>query len=210
MTSSIRSHGARAAFTLIELLVVIAIIAVLIGLSVPAYQGVQNTARKTQAKNDLVQIVTAVNAFYTEYGKYPLPAGVADDIALSDSQQADFMNDLRATPSGSGGAGTTQNTRLIVFINPPEAKDAASPRGGVAPVGSAEPDNIAILGGCLTKSRSMAITITKSTTPTSGHWGRWYEGSARCHRVVTRQERSRRQRRRRTGSDSKDDVISWQ
>ena len=62
------------AFTLIELLVVITIIVVLLGLLFPAFQGVQNQARKTQAKNDLTQIVTAVNAFYTEYGKYPLPA----------------------------------------------------------------------------------------------------------------------------------------
>ncbi len=79
MNLSLQSRRAHGAFTLIELLVVIAIIAVLIGLSVPAYQGVQNTARKTQAKNDLVQIVTAVNAFYTEYGKYPLPPGTQDD-----------------------------------------------------------------------------------------------------------------------------------
>jgi hypothetical protein len=33
---------------------------------------VQDQAKRTQAKNDLTQIVTAVNAFYTEYGKYPL------------------------------------------------------------------------------------------------------------------------------------------
>ncbi len=67
--SPIRSR----AFTLIELLVVISIVAILMGLAFPVFQGVQNTAKKTQAKNDLVQIVTAVNAFYTEYGRYPLP-----------------------------------------------------------------------------------------------------------------------------------------
>src|SRR5437764_493945 len=59
-------------FTLIELLVVIAIIAILIGLLFPAFQAVQSQAKRTQAKNDLTQIVTAVNAYYTEYGKYPL------------------------------------------------------------------------------------------------------------------------------------------
>src|SRR5438874_2644459 len=59
------------AFTLIELLVVITIIAILMGFLFPAFQGVQNQAKKTQAKNDLTQIVTAVNAYYTEYGKYP-------------------------------------------------------------------------------------------------------------------------------------------
>ena len=66
-----RSHHANA-FTLIELLVVIAIIAILVGLFFPAFSAVQNQARKAQAKNDLTQIVNAVNAFYTEYGKYPL------------------------------------------------------------------------------------------------------------------------------------------
>ena len=60
------------AFTLIELLVVISIIAILIGLLVPAFHSIQNQARKTQAKNDLAQIVIAVNGYYTDYGKYPL------------------------------------------------------------------------------------------------------------------------------------------
>src|SRR3978361_1986698 len=73
MRSSLRG------FTLIELLVVISIVAVLMGLAFPAFQGVQNAAKKTQAKNDLVQIVTAVNAFYTEYGQYPVPAGTTGD-----------------------------------------------------------------------------------------------------------------------------------
>src|ERR1044071_6674896 len=61
----------KRAFTLIELLVVIAIIGILIGLLFPAFQAVQNQARQMQAKNDLTQVVNAVNAFYTEYGKYP-------------------------------------------------------------------------------------------------------------------------------------------
>src|SRR5206468_8182988 len=54
-----------------SLLVVITIIAILIGLLFPAFSAVQDQAKRTQAKNDLTQIVTAVNAFYTEYGKYP-------------------------------------------------------------------------------------------------------------------------------------------
>src|SRR5712691_3670765 len=70
------------AFTLIELLVVIAIIIILAGLLFPAFSGVQEQARRTQAKNDLTQIVTAVNAFYTEYGKYPLAAGTTTDTTF--------------------------------------------------------------------------------------------------------------------------------
>src|SRR5436309_6370668 len=68
-------HSDERAFTLIELLVVIAIIIILAGLLFAGLRGAQEQARRTQAKNDLTQIVTAVNAFYTEYGKYPLPAG---------------------------------------------------------------------------------------------------------------------------------------
>ena len=67
-------NASRSGFTLIELLVVIAIIAVLLGLVFPVFQGVQDRAKKVQAKNDLTQIVTAVNAFYTEYGRYPTTA----------------------------------------------------------------------------------------------------------------------------------------
>ena len=72
-----RPHHANA-FTLIELLVVIAIIAILIGLLFPAFSAVQNQAKRTQAKNDLTQIVNAVNAYYTEYGKYPIAGTAAD------------------------------------------------------------------------------------------------------------------------------------
>src|SRR5882762_8190385 len=74
-----RPHHTNA-FTLIELLVVIAIIAILIGLLFPAFKAVQNQARQTQAKNDLTQIVNAVNAFYTDYGKYPITTSGADVI----------------------------------------------------------------------------------------------------------------------------------
>ena len=92
------------AFTLIELLVVIAIIAILIGLFFPAFSAVQNQARKTQAKNDLTQIVTAVNAFYTEYGKYPLPAGTTMDTTYGPGRRGsnkDLFYTLRAVALGA-------------------------------------------------------------------------------------------------------------
>src|SRR3989441_1925336 len=108
-----------AGFTLIELLVVIAIIAILIGMLFPAFSAVQNQARQTQAKNDLTQIVTAVNAFYTEYGKYP-PA--TDDVVIADNST--LLNVLRAMDA-------TNNPRQIVFINPPNVKNTAAPRSGI-------------------------------------------------------------------------------
>jgi prepilin-type N-terminal cleavage/methylation domain-containing protein len=110
------------AFTLIELLVVITVIAILIALLFPAFNGVQDQAKRTQAKNDLTQIVTAVNAFYTEYGKYPL---VTADTVYGTTNSL-LLNELRATASA------TQNPRQIVFISPPDVKDRTNPRSGIA------------------------------------------------------------------------------
>src|SRR5437667_6252344 len=116
-------------FTLIELLVVIAIIAILIGLLFPAFSAVQNQAKKTQAKNDLTQIVNAVNAYYTEYGKYPLVA--ADTIyGAGGTLNADLFYTLRAVDSGAN-AGDVANPRKIVFISPPDAKDQTNSRSGI-------------------------------------------------------------------------------
>src|SRR5947207_13164611 len=67
-----------AAFTLIEMIVVMLIIATLAALFMGAATSVFDRARKVQAKNDVVQIVNAVNAFYTEYGYYPV-SGITTD-----------------------------------------------------------------------------------------------------------------------------------
>ena len=112
-------------FTLIELLIVIAIIAVLIGLAVPAYQGVQNQVMRTQARSDLMQIVTAVNGYYTEYGRYPrTPSPPADTTYGTTTTNDQLFNELRAFTA-------TQNPRAIVFLSPPDVKDMNNPRSGI-------------------------------------------------------------------------------
>jgi prepilin-type N-terminal cleavage/methylation domain-containing protein len=119
-----------AAFTLIELLVVIAIIAILVGLLFPAFKAVQNQARSTQAKNDLTQIVNAVNAFYTDYGKYPLVSADATYGSTS-TPNRDLFYTLRAVALGAN-AGDVANPRKIVFISPPDVKNPTNPRSGIA------------------------------------------------------------------------------
>jgi len=117
------------AFTLIELLVVIAIIAILVGLLFPAFKAVQNQARQTQAKNDLTQIVNAVNAFYTDYGQYPL--ATADTTYGSTTiSNADLFYTLRAVSAGIN-IGDVKNPRKIAFISPPDVKNTASTRSGI-------------------------------------------------------------------------------
>jgi prepilin-type N-terminal cleavage/methylation domain-containing protein len=116
------------AFTLIELLVVIMIIAILTTLAFPVFQGVQNHAKRTQAKNDLTQIVIAGNAYYTEYGRYPLtPATAADTTYGATATNDQLFNELRSVNA-------LQNPRRIVFLSPPDAKDANNPRAGIGSV----------------------------------------------------------------------------
>jgi type II secretory pathway pseudopilin PulG len=138
-----------AAFTLIELLVVIAVIIILAGLLFPALRGAQEQARRTQAKNDLTQIVTAVNAYYTEYGKYPL---VTADTVITDTStpsSANLFYTLRAVATGSNNtanANNAANPRVIVFISPPDVKDPNNPRSGIA-INSTNINNISVSPG---------------------------------------------------------------
>lgn len=149
MTRAALHH--RNAFTLIELLVVVSIIIVLIGIALPAYQGVQNSAKKTQAKNDLLQIVTAVNAFYTEYGKYPVTGTTADayigpgtapaappgpgtaptKIGTSNDIVVDVLRN-NTTSRNNASTVTTLNPRGIAYLQPRMVKSDASPTAGVA------------------------------------------------------------------------------
>ena len=126
----------KRAFTLIELLVVIAIIGILVGLLLPAFKAVLNQARQTQAKNDLTQIVNAVNAYYTEYGQYPLAITAETTYGPGGTPNTNetLFTELRGCPNpptGSCPAAATTNTRQIVFISPPDVKNSASPRSGI-------------------------------------------------------------------------------
>ncbi|MDQ3198666.1 MAG: type II secretion system GspH family protein [Verrucomicrobiota bacterium] len=123
----------RDAFTLIELLVVITIIVVLMGLLFPAFKGVQDQAKRTQAKNDVTQIVTAINAFYTEYGRYTCDtqtgADGADFFAADDDTNSKTFDILRGDPAN--GFVQTYNPKAIAFMQPTIAKDLNKPRSGI-------------------------------------------------------------------------------
>ena len=124
--------------------VVILIIILLFSLLFTAGSGMFERARKVQAKNDVTQIITAVSAYYTEYGKYPVtvtdstsdayfgngtpPAGCAN--YTTDDK---LFNVLRNYTGGSDSANVTLlNPRQIVFISPRSAQIGTVPRGGIS------------------------------------------------------------------------------
>lgn len=85
LDSGIRSRNRANGFTLIELLVVIAIIAVLIALLLPAVQQAREAARRTQCKNNLMQIGLALHNYMMAHEM--LPPGTQNDIGPIVSQE---------------------------------------------------------------------------------------------------------------------------
>lgn len=58
-------------FTLIELLVVISIIGILASIGLVAFRNAQFRSRDAERKSDLKQMSSALELFYSDYGKYP-------------------------------------------------------------------------------------------------------------------------------------------
>ena len=85
----------QSGFTLVELIVVIAIVGIMSGMAITVLNPIAQLQKSADAKrkSDLSQISKALEAYYSDHGKYPstngsyelvvLPAGSNDPIALS-------------------------------------------------------------------------------------------------------------------------------
>ena len=112
-----RKTLSQRAFTLIELLVVISIIAILASLAFPAVNGALDSAKRAKVKNDVIQIVTAIKAYQTEYGR--LPFWKTEDDWYDDTDNNNLFDILRGHTSG---AQNNLNPRMISFIEIRPAK----------------------------------------------------------------------------------------
>ncbi|MFA5103770.1 MAG: prepilin-type N-terminal cleavage/methylation domain-containing protein [Candidatus Margulisiibacteriota bacterium] len=85
----------RKGFTLIELLIVMAVIAVLIGIAIPSFRGMQEEAKKTKAGGDIRVLKLAVEAYNAKYSAYP--------TTLASVEGGSVVQTLPKDPFSDGG-----------------------------------------------------------------------------------------------------------
>jgi prepilin-type N-terminal cleavage/methylation domain-containing protein len=66
-------YGRPDGFSLIELLTVLVIIAILAGLTLAAFSGVQRSALRSRAKNEIAALGASLESYKADNGSYPTP-----------------------------------------------------------------------------------------------------------------------------------------
>ena len=61
----------KSGFTIVELLIVIVVIAILAAITIVAYNGVQERARYSSMKSDIITLNKAILMYYADNGTYP-------------------------------------------------------------------------------------------------------------------------------------------
>ncbi len=119
--NSFTSRRQRAGFTLVELLTVIAIIAILAAMILPALKSVKTAALKTKAKAEAVDLVNAINAYDTAYGRFPIikpeqTAANGNDFTCGLVPNPQSPNNTLVWPTGAAGNHSYDNNSNVVAI----------------------------------------------------------------------------------------------
>jgi prepilin-type N-terminal cleavage/methylation domain-containing protein len=80
----LKTKRADFAFTLIELLTVIAIIAILAAMLLPALVAAKNAAKKAKARTEIAALVTAIEGYDSDYGRFPVSKAVQAAAGTND------------------------------------------------------------------------------------------------------------------------------
>jgi len=105
----------RGGFTLVELLVVIAIIAILAAMIMPALVGVQKRAKIVKAKAEIADIANAINAYDSEYSRFPITSGGLSD-EQGEAKGFDFTTGLVFGPGNNASKYSYDNNSNVVSI----------------------------------------------------------------------------------------------
>jgi len=122
----------RKAFTLIELLIVMAVIAILIGIAIPSFRGMQEEAKKAKAGGDLRVLKLAVEAYNANNGVYPALLASVEGSSVVQTLPKDPFTD-----SSNYRYSLSSNGRyyIIYSVGPNNTTTASISDSGVVTVG---------------------------------------------------------------------------
>ena len=86
--NAVRKPSPLSGFTLVELLVVIAIIGVMLGMVMPAIQGLREMSRRSACQQNLIELSLALSAYHDTQGHYP--AGTIDTVGPIQNVESGF------------------------------------------------------------------------------------------------------------------------
>lgn len=114
-------------FTLIELLIVMAVIAIIIGIALPRFKGMQDEANINKAKAELKTLQSAVESYYIHNAAYPAESTAAGSNKFSDlpSQTPQIITAIPNDPFAATGTlyayqkgGTPDKYYVIYSVGP--------------------------------------------------------------------------------------------
>jgi len=127
---------AKKGFTIIELLIVMAVIAILIGIAIPSFRGMQVEANKTKAEGDLRVVKIALESYRKNTGAYPAVSGYQATLMGATSRVLESQLKDPFKPTDDYGYNkSTNGTFYIVFSVGP---GAAATITGISDTGSLE------------------------------------------------------------------------
>ena len=130
----------RSGFTLVELLIVMAVLAILVGIAVPAFQGMREQGNVARSQGDLRTIQNALESYYGTNNAYP-PAATyqADLLAATPKILSSTKNDPFAAANTQYAYFTSPNSKYYVCFS--IGKDVAATITGVSDAGVVAPAN---------------------------------------------------------------------
>jgi type II secretory pathway pseudopilin PulG len=131
-----RPSRTRSGLTVVEVIVVIFVIAILVGLVLPGIRA--NKEGEPPEMINLNNLVVALKAFYTDYGRYPIDPAVsrkADAVYGYPGwshHNSEVVNVLRADGTDPGpNFRNALNPQQVVYLDVPYVRDLTNPRTGL-------------------------------------------------------------------------------
>jgi type IV pilus assembly protein PilA len=103
----------RKGFTLIELLIVVVIIGILAAIAIPKFAATKDKAKLSSVKTDVRNLMTAQEAYFSDYATY----GTFAQLQTASNFSLSSGNSASVTPAASGYTATITNSTITSAID---------------------------------------------------------------------------------------------